>query len=80
MALDKYEIVYRSDSRDWALVKEGADRASLVASKKQAIMAKMKKMMNRDSNEASVRVKKRNGQYQEERTYPRAKDPSRSKG
>ena len=80
MALDKYEIIYRSDSSDWALVKEGSDQASFVASKKQAIMAKMKKMMNKERNEASVRIKKRNGQYQEERTYPRSKDPSRSKG
>ena len=29
---------------------------------------------------ASVRIKKANGQYQEERTYPRGADPRTSKG
>lgn len=29
---------------------------------------------------ASLRIHKRNGRFQEERTYPRSKDPRRSQG
>jgi hypothetical protein len=30
--------------------------------------------------EGSVKIQKENGRFQEERTYPRSKDPRRSKG
>ena len=41
-------------------------------------MQKMQNYMQR--HEGSVRIHKENGQIQEERTYPRSKDPRGTKG
>lgn len=36
--------------------------------------------LGRPDNPVSLRIKKKNGRYQEERTYPRSADPRRTPG
>ena len=76
MALDKYHLTKRND--EWRLEKAGSNRAVTKATTKAEAVQKMQKYMSK--NEGSVRIHKENGRIQEERTYPRSKDPRKSKG
>lgn len=62
----------------WDLTKEGSDRASISKPTKDEIMAATESFMA--DKTASVKIHLANGQIEEERTYPRAADPSRFKG
>lgn len=76
MALDKFHLTKKND--EWRLEKAGSNRAVAKAPTKAEAMQKMQKHMSK--NEGSVRIHKANGRIQEERTYPRSKDPRKSKG
>lgn len=76
MPLDKYDITKRND--EWRLEKSGMNRARRKAPTKTEAMQKMQDYMR--THEGSVRIHKANGQIQEERTYPRSKDPKGTKG
>ena len=76
MALDKYHLTKKKD--EWRLEKAGSNRAVVKAPTKAEAIQKMRKHMSK--NEGSVRIHKENGRIQEERTYPRGKDPRKSKG
>jgi hypothetical protein len=62
----------------WELKKEGATRASKTASTKDAIMDLAKAFL--EGKTASLKIHKTDGAIQEERTYPRKADPSKSPG
>lgn len=74
--MDKYEIQH--DGEKWKLQREGGNRALRSADTKADIMKSGTEYM-RDHG-GSLKVRGQNGQYQEERTYPRSSDPKRSKG
>ena len=76
MTLDKFHLTKKDD--EWRLEKAGTNRARIKAPTKAEAMQKMREYMQ--DNEGSVRIHKVNGQIQEERTYPRSKDPRESKG
>jgi hypothetical protein len=76
MALDRYHLTKRKN--DWRLEKAGSDRALLKAPTKVEAVQKTRRYMK--NREGSVRIHKVNGKIQEERTYPRGKDPRSSKG
>jgi hypothetical protein len=76
MALDRYHLTKRNN--EWRLEKAGSDRALLKAPTKAEAVQKMRRFMK--TREGSVRIHKVDGKIQEERTYPRAKDPRSSKG
>ena len=76
MALDKFHLTKKDD--EWRLEKAGTNRARIKAPTKAEAMQKMRDYMQ--DNEGSVRIHKVNGQIQEERTYPRSKDPKGTKG
>ncbi|MCH9694148.1 MAG: DUF2188 domain-containing protein [Gammaproteobacteria bacterium] len=76
MALDKFHLTKKGD--EWRLDKSGTNRARVKAPTKTEAMQKMQDYMK--TNEESVRNHKENGRIQEERTYPRSKDPRGSKG
>lgn len=65
---------------DWTLTRQGASRVSkrfgtkAEATKGGALSAAVGKAGG------SVRIKKENGRIQEERTFPRSRDPKRSPG
>lgn len=62
----------------WDLTKEGAERASISKPTKAEIMDAMQAFMA--DKTGSVKIHLANGQIEEERTYPRAADPGKSKG
>ena len=76
MALDRYHLTKRGDV--WRLEKAGSDRALVKASTKAEAVQKTRRYMK--NREGSVRIHKVNGKIQEERTYPRGKDPGSSRG
>lgn len=74
--MDNYQLT--KDGDDWKLQKEGSDRAIKRSDTKADAMEHMKSYM--DHKEGSVKIHKGNGEFQEERTYPRSSDPHSSKG
>lgn len=74
--MDNYHIT--KDGDQWKLKKEGGSRASKTADTKQEIIDQTRKFM--ESHPGSVKIHKENGRIQEERTYPKSKDPKRSPG
>lgn len=78
MALDKYTLHKDHDSEKWRLEKEGSDRAKRVFDTKSDALDNLRSAVGPDGG--SVRIRKVDNTIQEERTYPRSKDPKASKG
>ncbi|MCD6232800.1 DUF2188 domain-containing protein [bacterium] len=80
MALPKYTLKYNEDKEKWSLENDRTNRTlKNFNTKEDAIKGGvLKKVLG--SNGGSVKIQKMNGRYQEERTYPRSKDPRKSKG
>lgn len=74
--MDNYHIT--SSNNGWALTKEGAARASKTAGTKAEIVRMAAEYL--DGKTASLKIHKEDGTIQEERTYPRSADPSKTKG
>jgi hypothetical protein len=68
------------DNGVYKLKKENANRASKVidANKPEAIKKAKEFIINQGGG--SLKIHKNNGGFQEERTYPRAIDPKKTKG
>lgn len=62
----------------WELIKEGARRASKTASTKEEIVKLAGEFLA--DKTASVKIHRQDGVIEEERTYPRSADPTRTKG
>lgn len=78
MTLDKYTLHKDRKTDRWRLEKEGSDRAKKTYGTKDEALKSLRKDVG--SGGGSVRIRKLDNTIQEERTYPRAKDPRRSKG
>ena len=76
MEMDKYHLVHKND--EWKLQREGSNRASKSFDTKSEAMKESTDFMR--THGGSLRIHKTDGQFQEERTYPRKADPRRSKG
>lgn len=63
---------------EW-VAKSGGKIVAKASNKIDAVKATAE-VARADSSPVSVRIHKENGQFQEERTYPRSADPRRSKG
>jgi hypothetical protein len=74
--MDNYHIT-KSDE-GWALTKEGAARTSKTATTKAEIIGLAAEFL--DGKTASLKIHKEDGTIQEERTYPRSADPTKTKG
>lgn len=74
--MDNYHIT--KDGEQWKLKKEGGERSSIVADTKADLIEKTREFMS--DKTGSVKIHKEDGTFQEERTYPRAADPKKSKG
>ena len=77
--LPKYELYKRGDGK-WALELENGNRAKKLFDTKSEATAggALKGALGKDGG--SVKIRKESGQYQEERTFPRSKDPKSSPG
>lgn len=78
--LKKYTLEHNQKTSKWDLTENSTGGVLKSFAKKENATAGgvLKNLVS--SEGSSVRIRKTNGQIQEERTYPRAKDPRRSKG
>ncbi|WP_241117036.1 DUF2188 domain-containing protein [Achromobacter xylosoxidans] len=74
--MDNYHVT--KDGDKWKLTKQGNERASKVAETKQEILKATRDYMQ--DKVGSVKIHKAGGGIQEERTYPRAADPKKTRG
>lgn len=74
--MDNYHITKKGSS--WQLKRQGASRATLKAATKQEVIQKTRNHM--EDKVGSVKIHKGNGLFQEERTYQRKNDPSKTEG
>jgi hypothetical protein len=74
--MDNYHIT--KNDRGWALTKQGAERASKTATTKAEITKLASEFLA--GKTASLKIHKEDGTIQEERTFPRSADPTKSKG
>lgn len=77
--LPKFTVTKRKDN-SWALSSDDDGRVRKTASTKAELTkgGVLKKALGPEGG--SVRIKKADGKYQEERTFPKSKDPSKSPG
>jgi hypothetical protein len=78
MALDKYTLHKDKKSEKWRLEKEGSDRAKRTFDRKEDALSNLRDSVGPGGG--SVRIRKVDNTIQEERTYPRSKDPKGSPG
>jgi len=76
MPLDRFHLTKKDD--EWRLEKAGTNRARVKAQTKADAVKQMREYMQ--THEGSVVIHKEDGAFQEERTYPRRKDPKSSPG
>jgi hypothetical protein len=74
--VENYHIVKQGD--EWKFKKAGAHKAIASADTKADAIESMQSYMKH--HDGSVKIHKADGVIQEERTYPRAIDPRKSKG
>ncbi len=74
--MDNYHI--SATDSGWELRKQGATRASKTAATKDEMLQITAAFL--EGRTASVKIHKKDGTLQEERTYPRNADPRESKG
>ena len=78
--LPKYTLTYNEKNEKWVLKNDKTDRAIKYFPNKDVATKRnvLKKLLGEIGG--SVKIQKVNGRYQEERTYPKSKDPKQSKG
>jgi len=74
--MENYHIT--KNDKGWALTKQGAERASKTAATKAEIIKLASEFLANKT--ASLKIHKEDGTIQEERTFPRSADPTKSKG
>lgn len=74
--MDNYHVTPTDDG--WQLIHEGSDRPVREARTKEEMLSMMQQYM--EGKTASVKIHLESGQIQEERTYPRRADPTRTPG
>lgn len=74
--MDNYHIT--KNDKGWALTKQDAERASKTAATKAEITKLASEFLA--GKTASLKIHKEDGTIQEERTFPRSADPTKSKG
>ncbi|MGI8724460.1 MAG: DUF2188 domain-containing protein [Methyloceanibacter sp.] len=77
--IPKFTLAQDAKSKRWALKKDGSgETVKTFATKAKAIKGGV--LEKAVGKTGSVKIKKRDGKIQEERTYPRSMDPRGSKG
>lgn len=78
--LPKFNLEFNKETENWDLenVKSGKVIQTFPTKEKATQSGVLKKAIGEEGG--SVKIKKINGRIQEERTFPRSKDPKKSKG
>lgn len=74
--MDNYDL--KKDDDKWKLQKQGSERAHKTFETKAEGLEYSKEFMKKHGG--SIKVRKEDGKIQEERTYPRSKDPKKTPG
>jgi hypothetical protein len=77
--LPRYSLAHDDKSKRWVLKHEGTGKSVKTFGTKAAA-TKGGVLEKAVGGKGSVRIRKRNGKIQEERTYPRSADPRGSRG
>ena len=77
--LAKYTLSHDTKTKRWVLKHDGTGQ-SVKSFATKAAATKGGALEKAVGKSGSVKIKKRNGKIQEERTYPRSADPRSSKG
>jgi len=77
--LPRFSLSYNAQNKKWELKRDGSGEL-VKRFKDKAAAIKGGVLEKAVGGRGSVRIKKRDGKIQEERTYPRSADPRRSKG
>lgn len=72
-----YHVTKTKDG--WKGKAEGAKRASVTGTTKKEVIKKTTNIAKNQGN-SSVKIHKKDGKFQEERTYPKGSDPHPPKG
>jgi len=78
--LRKYTLSKDKKKDDWVLTNDTTNRVEKRFDTKEEATKGGVLQGTLGKNGGSVKIKKEDGKYQEERTYPRSKDPISSKG
>lgn len=80
MALPKFTLDYNEKKDKWDLTNDKTDKVVKSFETKDAATSAgvLKTAVGKEGG--SVKIQKANGKFQEERTYPKSKDPKSSKG
>ena len=78
--LRRFTLSKDKDRQDWVLREQGASRARKRFATKSAALSAGVLADALGKIGGSVRIKKENGRIQEERTFPRSRDPKGSSG
>lgn len=78
--LPQFTLAFNEKRESWPLVNDKTNRVVKTFGTKADATAggALKKAVG--SGGGSVKIQKENGRFQEERTYPRSKDPRKSRG
>lgn len=78
--LPKFTLEYNEKKEQWELEQDKTGKIiEKFETKEEATKGGvLKKAVGKDGG--SVKIQKENGKFQEERTYPKSKDPKKSKG
>ncbi len=78
--LPKLTLTYIEKSHDWALKQDKTGKTIKKFEDKEDATKRGVLLKAAGKQGASVKIQKMNGKFQEERTYPKSKDPKSSKG
>lgn len=78
--LTNYHLVYSSEAQAWGMFKPGDSHYTQLYSGKTKLQAVQAAAAYLQDSGSSLRIHNQNGQFEEERTYPRSADPRRSPG
>lgn len=78
--LVKYTLDYNEKKKNWELGNDTTNRVIKTFETKEVALSRgvLRKILGEDGG--SVKIQKQTGRIQEERTYPKSKDPAQSKG
>jgi len=76
--MKNFHLVHEDDK--YKLKRENGERASKVFDSNKTEAIKQARDFIKSNGGGSLKIHKNNGGFQEERTYPRAKDPRKTKG
>ena len=78
--MNGFHLTYDRSKKNWVLIKQGSKKPILSSRKKSDARSKSVKFSRESNDPISLKIHKKNGRFQEERTFPRSKDPSKTKG